>query len=111
MVTEKAAEMTVNWPSNDFDASWHIKWSLEELHICADWHSLANGVEALLADHPRITLTKARFLSEWKRPIATILRGLRIAGYSPDQITDIDRLQRVHDMIPEEGFLYTTPIV
>lgn len=106
IMTSVSAGMDIAWPSSTFAARWDIAWKDGEIDIRAEWHSVTGALEGLLENRTRILVPKDAFLAEWKAVLANVLRALQGAGYDAGQIPDMDRLVRVHGLLPRNGLLY-----
>lgn len=99
-------ELTIHWPSNDFSATWRLKWDEHHLRITTEWHSVVGSVEALLAERSTLDIDKEEFVFEWKQVLGVLLHALVQAGYDDERLQDLPKLRAVHGSIREPGKLY-----
>lgn len=103
----KDGRRCVHWPSNTFAAVWDVAWDSSAVIVNAQWNRVVGGIEAILASKPSISVPRADFLAEWKRPLEIAEGALQRAGYKPEQIP---RLVALHDLVarlPQYGRLYS----
>jgi hypothetical protein len=106
MLANARGSRVVAWPSNTFASVWNITWD-EDVTVNAQWDCVLGAVAPLLASRPTITVPKAEFIAEWKRPLLVIERALRSSGYDVEQLPALARLGAVIDKLPGEGRLYS----
>jgi hypothetical protein len=103
----KEGRRCVHWPSNTFAAVWDVAWDSSAVTVNAQWSRVVGGMEAMLASKSSISVPRADFLAEWKRPLEIADGALHRAGYKPEQIP---RLVALHDLVarlPQYGRLYS----
>jgi len=106
MLGDSHGQLNIAWPSDDFAATWQMKWAGDDLDVRADWHSVVGGTEALLASRPTLAISKTAFAAEWKQVLGISLRALIDAGYRDEELVDLARLRAVYESIPNFGVLY-----
>jgi hypothetical protein len=106
LLREASGALTINWPSNEFAATWRMTWDAKNVDIRAEWNSVIGGTEALLNARPTVALAKGAFISEWKQVLGVSLHALTDAGYTDAQLSDLPRLRQVYESIREPGVLY-----
>lgn len=106
LVAEESGEMSVQWPVQEFAASWQLRWEGHDLTVEADWGAVGGGCDTLLGQHSTLKVDKFMFAAEWKRVLGIVLRALLDSGYGEQQLPDLIRLQHVHESIRGAGVLY-----
>jgi hypothetical protein len=96
----------IHWPSNTFAAVWKVVWTSGVVSVEAQWNRVVGGTESILAGRPSISIPTQDFLAEWKGPLDVVCAALKIAGYTPEQITELHRLKNVVARLPRYGQLY-----
>jgi hypothetical protein len=106
LMRDVSGELEIHWPSNDFSVIWRMRWDNCHLEIRAEWNAVVGFTESLLASRPMLKIDKSVFICEWKQILGKALKALRDAGYREEHLTDMSKLQRIHDQISEPGILY-----
>ena len=88
---------SVQWPSNTFRATWHLRRYGERMKIAAEWESVAHNREIELNDSGEVEVEVTGFLENWSKLIDTAQTALLNAGYSEDNCGDWDRLGSIID--------------
>jgi len=94
------------WPSDTFRASWSLRWSGPDLSIDSKWYSVTGGIEEALNARMSLSVSKAGFLSEWKRLLEVVLDSAEQAGAD---LTGVDATGRARSLaagLPGPGLLY-----
>jgi hypothetical protein len=106
MISEPSGNLTIQWPSNTFAATWRIGWDSGTTKVQAEWLCVLGDTEAMLATKPNIVVQTADFIAEWRRPLEVIVSGLDAAGYNATNLPGIGRLQALVGKIGHCGMLY-----
>jgi hypothetical protein len=96
----------IHWPSNTFAAVWKVVWASGVVSVEAQWNRVVGCTESILAGRPNISVPTQDFLAEWKGLLDVVRTALKIAGYTPEQITELYRLESVIARLPRYGSLY-----
>ena len=98
--------LVVTWPSNTFQATWHITWDERGLACTATWNSVSGGVEDVLSKTGDINLSRGAFLAEWKAPLERVVSALRRAGYSARELPRLEQIEQILAHLVQPGRLY-----
>ncbi len=97
-VSEGVEDFAVVWPSNTFQGHWQVSVTENLVGITAQWQELAHGKEALLNEHPEVSMSTDDFLWEWAKLLTTLRRALLAAGYSTTDCVEWHRLERLIEL-------------
>lgn len=99
--------MTIDWPSNTFQARWALTWTANNVTINSSWGSVIGGTEALLNAASTLTIEKEAFLAEWGN-LLRMLNALILKFSDGIKVEfDLSVLNRVAHQMPSSGHLYT----
>jgi hypothetical protein len=93
--------------AQELPAVWYMSWTGDELNVRFEWRTPPGQT---LVAHPTLNLSKSAFVNEWKQVLGVVLRALSTAGYTDEHLSDLDRLRRVYESIPQPGVLYREPL-
>lgn len=99
-------DIKIRWSSDTFNCEWSVQWSDEELKICSEWKNVVGNVEEVLTDSGDIRMARKEFLSEWKKVLLNVVKGLYECKYVNRLESDINRLEDVLSRIENDGILY-----
>lgn len=94
---------TIYWPSSTFRAKWEVAWKEGNVVVEARWESVIGSIESLLNQHPRISVPKNTFLSEWAELVKICLNHLQTRS-SPSSL-NLTQLESVLSLVCERGML------
>ena len=96
------------WFSDTLRNKWNfLKKGEDKLFVSVDWHEAPFELLKLFDSRViSLELGVRAFMSEWKRPLAIVLKALEDSGYTHRQLPDMERLRTCILHIHDEGFLY-----
>ena len=103
--TNVEREMVIEWSSDTFFSTWHMKWGKENLSIDADWKSVVGGTKEILNKKNKITINKVEFANEWKRILHNVIKALLGSGYTKE-LQGMESLMDEFELITQYGILY-----
>ena len=96
----------LEWPSNDFAATWEFQWHDDHLEIDTQWRVVVGGTEDLLRQRPKLEISLAAFLGEWTKLLVTVLEALRAAGYDEATLPRLKQLAQGAAKVGRVGKIY-----
>jgi hypothetical protein len=106
MLSDENGRRIIQWPSNTFASTWNVEWSNGTTTVNAEWSCVLGETESVLATKPTILLRTADFIGEWKRLLEIIVGALAAAGYTPEHLVGMRRLNDLVSRISHYGILY-----
>lgn len=104
--SKTVGDIKIRWSSDTFNCEWNIRWGDEELKICSEWENVVGNIGEVLIGSGDIIVTRKKFLSEWKKVISNVVKGLYECKYVNRLESDIKRLEDVISRIEDDGVLY-----
>lgn len=98
--------LEIHWSSDTFANIWSITWSDTKMKIDSKWNSVVGNTEEILQSAGPIIIEKEQFANEWKRVFSNIIKGLKLSGYSEENLLGMKRLVSEYNLIKKEGVLY-----
>ncbi len=106
LINKESGEFEIYWSSNTFACKWNFRYIEDELTIRAEWDAVMGKLVDVLSSCNTISISKKKFVAEWKCIILKILEALKAAKYEIVFGDEFKKIERILDSIREGGTLY-----